>query len=78
MRSDQCDDQQRERDMATQSTVRRAVSDVEAQGKEAVKAVREVRDNMANAIDKSLDQRPYTTLLLAVGVGFILGAVWAR
>ena len=64
--------------MAVQSSVKRTVSDVEAQGKEAVKAVREVRDNVADAIDKSIEQRPYTTLLLAVGVGFLLGALWAR
>jgi ElaB/YqjD/DUF883 family membrane-anchored ribosome-binding protein len=40
--------------------------------------VREVRDNMAIAIEKSLKQRPYTTLLLAAGIGFVLGALWAR
>jgi len=33
---------------------------------------------MADAIDKSLKRRPYTTLVLAVGVGFVLGALWAR
>jgi ElaB/YqjD/DUF883 family membrane-anchored ribosome-binding protein len=64
--------------MTVKSKIERAVSDAEAQGMEAVKAVSEVRDNMANAIDKSLERRPYTTLLLAVGVGFLLGAVWAR
>jgi ElaB/YqjD/DUF883 family membrane-anchored ribosome-binding protein len=45
---------------------------------EPVKAVREVGDTVANAIDKSLERRPYTTLLLAVGIGFVLGAMWAR
>ena len=40
--------------------------------------MREVRDNVADAIDKSIERRPYTTLLLAVGVGFLLGAMWAR
>jgi ElaB/YqjD/DUF883 family membrane-anchored ribosome-binding protein len=64
--------------MAVQSSVKRTVSDMEAQGKEAVKAVREVRDNVADAIDKSIERRPYTTLLLAVGLGFLLGAMWAR
>jgi ElaB/YqjD/DUF883 family membrane-anchored ribosome-binding protein len=33
---------------------------------------------MADAIDQSLRDRPYTTLLLAVGIGFVLGALWAR
>jgi ElaB/YqjD/DUF883 family membrane-anchored ribosome-binding protein len=40
--------------------------------------VREVGDNVANAIDMSLERRPYTTLLLAVGLGFLIGALWAR
>jgi ElaB/YqjD/DUF883 family membrane-anchored ribosome-binding protein len=54
------------------------ISDVRDQGKEAVEAVAEVRDNMATAIDRSLKDRPYTTLALAVGFGFLLGALWAR
>jgi ElaB/YqjD/DUF883 family membrane-anchored ribosome-binding protein len=54
------------------------VSEVRDQGKEAVAAVTEVRDHMTDAIDRSLRDRPYTTLLLAVGVGFVLGALWAR
>jgi hypothetical protein len=43
-----------------------------------VEAVRDVGDTLATAIDRSLERRPYTTLLLAVGLGFVLGAVWAR
>ena len=64
--------------MATRANARSVVSDAQGKGKEAVQAVREVRDNVADAIDKSLDERPYTTLLLAVGIGFLLGAMWAR
>jgi len=45
---------------------------------EVIDGVQDVRDNVANAIDKSLESRPYTTLLLAVGVGFLIGALWAR
>jgi ElaB/YqjD/DUF883 family membrane-anchored ribosome-binding protein len=45
---------------------------------ECAKPVREVRDNMADALDQSVKRRPYTTLLLAVGLGFLLGAAWAR
>lgn len=54
------------------------VSEVEDKGREALEAVNDVRDNMAIAIEKSLKKRPYTTLVLAVGVGFLLGALWAR
>jgi ElaB/YqjD/DUF883 family membrane-anchored ribosome-binding protein len=49
------------------------VSDATAKGQEAVDAVREVSDNMIGAIDESLKKRPYTTLAIAVGLGFLLG-----
>jgi ElaB/YqjD/DUF883 family membrane-anchored ribosome-binding protein len=55
-----------------------AISDVEDRGRDAVDAVREVGDNMAAAIDESLKNRPYTTLALAVGIGFLFGATWRR
>jgi ElaB/YqjD/DUF883 family membrane-anchored ribosome-binding protein len=64
--------------MPVKSKVERAVSEAEGQGMDALKGVREVRDNMADALDQSVKRRPYTTLLLAVGLGFLLGAVWAR
>jgi ElaB/YqjD/DUF883 family membrane-anchored ribosome-binding protein len=38
--------------------------------------VEAVGENMRDAIDKSLTEQPYTTLLMAVGVGFVLGAIW--
>ena len=62
--------------MATRTNVRSVVSDAQDRGRDAVKAVGEVGDNAANAIDKSLEKRPYTTLALAVGIGFVLGAMW--
>jgi ElaB/YqjD/DUF883 family membrane-anchored ribosome-binding protein len=45
---------------------------------EVIAGAREVRDNLADAIDKSIERRPHTTLLLAVGIGFVLGALWVR
>jgi ElaB/YqjD/DUF883 family membrane-anchored ribosome-binding protein len=54
------------------------MSDAGARGQEAVDAVREVGDNMLDAIDESLKKRPYTTLALAVGIGFLFGATWRR
>jgi len=60
------------------SGVDEAISDVEDRGRDAVDAVREVGDNMAAAIDESLKNRPYTTLALAVGIGFLFGATWRR
>ena len=55
-----------------------AVSDVGSKGQEAVDAVRDVGDNMVDAIDQSLRTRPYTTLALAIGIGFLFGATWRR
>jgi ElaB/YqjD/DUF883 family membrane-anchored ribosome-binding protein len=64
--------------MATRAQVRGEVPDAQDKGRQAVEAVTDVRDNMSRAIDKSLEQRPYTTLLMAVEIGFLLGALWAR
>jgi ElaB/YqjD/DUF883 family membrane-anchored ribosome-binding protein len=60
------------------SNIEGVVSDATAKGQEAVGAVREVGDNMVDAIDESLKKRPYTTLALAVGIGFLFGATWRR
>jgi ElaB/YqjD/DUF883 family membrane-anchored ribosome-binding protein len=54
------------------------ISGVETKSQEAIDAVREVGDNVVDAIDESLKQRPYTTLALAVGIGFLFGAAWRR
>jgi ElaB/YqjD/DUF883 family membrane-anchored ribosome-binding protein len=71
--------------MTTRSQLRNVVSDAQTRGREAVdrgreavEAVGEVRDNMSDALDKSLKRRPYTTLALAAAFGFLLGAIWAR
>jgi hypothetical protein len=45
---------------------------------ETLAGVRDVRDHLASAIDKSVRRRPIATLLLAVCVGFVLGTTWAR
>ena len=60
------------------SNIEGVVSDASAKGQEAVDAVREVSDNVVDAIDESLKTRPYTTLALAVGIGFLFGAIWRR
>ena len=60
------------------SNVEGVISDAQDKGMEAVDAVREVGDNVVDAIDESLKKRPYTTLALAVGIGFLFGATWRR
>ena len=56
------------------SGVDEAMADVEGKGRDALDAVREVGDNVFEAIDESLAQRPYTTLAIALGIGFLFGA----
>jgi ElaB/YqjD/DUF883 family membrane-anchored ribosome-binding protein len=60
------------------SNVEGVISDAQDKGMEAVGAVREVGDNVVDAIDESLKKRPYTTLALAVGIGFLFGATWRK
>jgi ElaB/YqjD/DUF883 family membrane-anchored ribosome-binding protein len=60
------------------SNVEGAIVEAQDKGAEAVGAMRQVGDNMADAIDESLRRRPYTTLGLALGIGFIFGATWRR
>jgi ElaB/YqjD/DUF883 family membrane-anchored ribosome-binding protein len=47
-------------------------------GQEAMDNVREVGDTLAVAVEKSVTKRPYTTLALAAGLGFLFGATWRR
>jgi ElaB/YqjD/DUF883 family membrane-anchored ribosome-binding protein len=54
------------------------LSGAQAKGREAADAVGEVRDNLAHAIDESLERRPYTTLALALAMGLVVGAMWKR
>jgi len=60
------------------SNVEGVVSDATAKGEDAVDTMRDVGDSMRNAIDGSLRKRPYTTLALAVAIGFFFGATWRR
>jgi ElaB/YqjD/DUF883 family membrane-anchored ribosome-binding protein len=60
------------------TNVEGVISDAQDAGMEAVGAVREVGDNVVDAIDESLKRRPYTTLALAAGIGFLFGATWRR
>ena len=60
------------------SSVDGVVSDAQDKGREAADAVREVSDNFVDAIDESIKNRPYTTLALVAGLGFLFGATWRR
>jgi ElaB/YqjD/DUF883 family membrane-anchored ribosome-binding protein len=54
------------------------VADAQGKSREAVDAMRDVSDNFVEAIDESLANRPYTTLAIVAGVGFLFGAMWRR
>lgn len=60
------------------SSVDGVVSEAQDKGREAMSAVHDVSDNFIEAIDKSIQKRPYTTLALVAGLGFIFGATWRR
>lgn len=54
------------------------IADAQGKGREAVDAVRDVSDNFVEAIDESLKNRPYTTLAIVAGLGFLFGVTWRR
>jgi ElaB/YqjD/DUF883 family membrane-anchored ribosome-binding protein len=54
------------------------MSDAQDKSREAVDAMREVSDKFVEAVDESIKNRPYTTLAIAVGLGFLFGATWRR
>ena len=60
------------------SSVDSVISDAQGRGRDAVGAVRDVSDNFVDAIDESVKKRPYTTLALVAGLGFVFGATWRR
>ena len=54
------------------------ISDVKEGGQEAVDAFREVADTFGDAVEDSLKKRPYATLAMVAGIGFLFGAAWRR
>ncbi len=54
------------------------MSDAQDKGRDAVDAMREVSDKFVEAVDESIKNRPYTTLGMAVGLGFLFGVIWRR
>ena len=60
------------------SNIGGVVSDATGKGQDAVHAVRQVGDTVVDAIDESLKKRPYTSLAIAAGIGFLFGATWRR
>jgi ElaB/YqjD/DUF883 family membrane-anchored ribosome-binding protein len=55
-----------------------AISGAQESGREAVDAFRDVADTFGDALEDSLKRRPYATLAMAAGIGFLFGAAWRR
>ena len=54
------------------------LSDAKESGREAVDAFRDVADTFGDAVDDSLKRRPYATLAMVAGIGFLFGVAWRR
>jgi ElaB/YqjD/DUF883 family membrane-anchored ribosome-binding protein len=55
-----------------------ALSGAQESGREAVDAFRDVADTFGDALEDSLKRRPYATLAVAAGIGFLFGVAWRR
>jgi ElaB/YqjD/DUF883 family membrane-anchored ribosome-binding protein len=60
------------------SGVDSVVSDAQDKGREAADAVRDVSDNFVEAVEDSIRNRPFATLAIVAGLGFLFGATWRR
>lgn len=60
------------------SSVDGVLSEAGEIGTEAADAMREVRDTLADAVEESVQTRPFTTLAMALAAGFVIGAIWRR
>lgn len=54
------------------------ISDASDKGQEAVDAVKDVTSTIGDAIEDAVYKRPVTTLAMAAGIGFLIGAIWRR
>jgi len=54
------------------------ISDASGKGQEAVDAVKDVTATIGDAVEDAVYKRPVTTLAMAAGIGFLIGAIWRR
>lgn len=54
------------------------IADASDKGQEAVDAVKDVTNTIGDAIEDAVYKRPVTTLAMAAGIGFLIGAIWRR
>ena len=58
------------------SQVEGAAQAVAEQGRQIQDNVQVVANNFRTAFEKSMRDQPYTTLAMAAGIAFVLGAIW--
>jgi ElaB/YqjD/DUF883 family membrane-anchored ribosome-binding protein len=54
------------------------MSDAQDKSQQAVDAMREISDKFVETVDDSIKNRPYTTLAIAIGLGFLFGSSLRR
>jgi ElaB/YqjD/DUF883 family membrane-anchored ribosome-binding protein len=54
------------------------LSDAGEKGREAIGTVREGTDTALEVLEDAVRQRPFATLAIAMGLGFLIGASWRR
>jgi ElaB/YqjD/DUF883 family membrane-anchored ribosome-binding protein len=54
------------------------IADASGKGQEAVDAVKDVTTTIGDAVEDAVYKRPVTTLAMAAGIGFLIGAIWRR
>ena len=54
------------------------ISDASGKGQEAMDAVKDVTTTIGDAVEDAVYKRPVTTLAMAAGIGFLIGAIWRR
>jgi len=54
------------------------LSEASEKGMEAVDTAREGTDTALEALEDAVRQRPFATLAIALGLGFLFGASWRR
>ena len=57
------------------STLDEVMSEAGVRGRDTLHGVGE---NLSSAVEESIKERPLTTLALALGLGFVLGATWRK
>jgi len=60
----------------TGDQIERTMQSLGDQSRQATEQIQEVAENFKTAVDKSIRDQPLTTLAVAAGVGFVIGALW--